>query len=53
MILMNYGVFRYNIGVLLSKIGGWCDRGVFCAPTMTKRENSLKPRGFWGRVCGV
>ncbi len=50
---MNCGVFRYNIGVLLPKIGGWCDRGVFCAPTMTKRENSLKPRVFWGRVCDV
>ena len=48
MILLNCGVFRYNIGVFLLKIGGWCDGGVFCAPTIMKRENSLKLRGFWG-----
>ena len=53
MILLNCGVFGYNIGVFLLKIGGWCDGGVFCAPTITKRENSLKLWGFWGCVCSV
>ena len=48
MILLNCGVFEHNINAFLLKISGWCDGGVFRAPTITERENDLKLRGFWG-----
>ena len=45
---MNCGVFTHNTDAFLLKIGGWCNTEAFCASAITKSENSLKLRGFWG-----
>lgn len=54
MVRLNYGVFEYNIGAFLRKIGGWCNTGIFCAPTTTKVKIACNDAASGvSEVCGI